>query len=117
LILVVEDIDVPFAHPLVHLIVHGLTRGALGLAEGALPSRDDDVQRPGFLVGRNSMGHQRYDGPAPIPGHGPHRYVFQIIALAESFNFDTVPDRKELAAALKDNVILSTGRLVGTYER
>ena len=117
LVLIVEDYDVPFPHPLMHLLVYSLSPTSTGLAENALPNRDNDAQKPGLLLGRNSMHHQRYDGPAPIPGHGPHHYVFQLFALAESILFDEVPNRSAFLDAIKDKKVLATGRLTGIYER
>jgi Raf kinase inhibitor-like YbhB/YbcL family protein len=117
LVLIMEDYDVPFPHPLLHLLIYSLAPSTTGLAEGTLPSRHDDAQRPGLLLGRNSMHHQRYDGPAPIPGHGPHHYVFQLFALAETTLFDEVPNRGLFLDAIKDKTVLATGRLTGTYER
>ena len=80
LVLILEDYDVPFPHPLMHLLVYSISPNTTGFAEGALPSKNDPTERPGLPLGKNSMGHQRYDGPAPIPGHGPHHYVFQLLA-------------------------------------
>jgi Raf kinase inhibitor-like YbhB/YbcL family protein len=117
LVLIIEDYDVPFPHPLLHLLVYSIDPATSGFEEGAFPNRDHDTQRPGLLLGRNSMHHQRYDGPAPIPGHGPHHYVFELFALAESILFDEVPNRNMFLDAIKDKAVLATGRLTGTYER
>lgn len=117
LILLVEDYDAPFPHPLMHLLVYSVPPTSTGFAEGCLPSKHDPTDRPGVLLGRNSMHNQRYDGPAPIPGHGPHHYVFQLLAMAESTLFDHVPDRNAFLNAIKDKTVLATGILTGTYER
>ena len=117
LVLVVEDYDVPFPHPLMHLLVYSISPSSTGFAEGALPNREDDTQKSGLLLGRNSMHHRRYDGPAPIPGHGPHHYVFELFAFAESILFDEVPNRSAFLDAIKDKTVLATGRLTGTYDR
>jgi Raf kinase inhibitor-like YbhB/YbcL family protein len=117
LILVVEDYDVPFPQPLMHLLVYAIPPTSTGFAEGMLPSKYDPTERHGFMLGRNSMHHQRYDGPAPIPGHGPHHYAFELLAMAETTLFDVVPDRDAFLNAIKDKRVLATGRLTGTYER
>jgi Raf kinase inhibitor-like YbhB/YbcL family protein len=117
LVLLVEDYDVPFPQPLMHVLVYSIPATSTGFAENALPSKDSPHDRPGILLGRNSMRHQRYDGPAPIPGHGPHHYVFELLALRESLLFDAVPDRDAFLDAIKDHTVLATGRLTGTYER
>ena len=117
LVLLVEDYDVPFPHPLLHLLVYGISPSSKGFAEGALPSTADERERAGLLLGLNSMKHQRYDGPAPIPGHGPHHYVFQMFAFAETILFDEIPDKNAFLDAIKDKTVLATGILTGTYER
>ncbi len=117
LVLLVEDYDVPFPQPLLHLLVYSIPPTSTGFAENALPSKDSPQERPGLLLGRNSMGQQRYDGPAPIPGHGPHHYVFELLALQETLLFDAVPNRDAFLDAIKDHTVLATGRLTGTYER
>lgn len=117
LILLVEDYDVPFPHPLLHLLAYAIPPSTTGFAENAFPNRENDAQKPGLLLGRNSMHHQRYDGPAPIPGHGPHHYVFELLALAETILFETVPNRDAFLNAIRDKTVLATGRLTGTYER
>jgi Raf kinase inhibitor-like YbhB/YbcL family protein len=117
LVLLVEDYDVPFPHPLMHLLVYSIPATTTGFAEGALPSKNAPEDRAGLLLGKNSMGHHRYDGPAPIPGHGPHHYVFELLALKESLLFEEIPDRNAFLDAIKDHTVLATGRLTGTYER
>jgi Raf kinase inhibitor-like YbhB/YbcL family protein len=117
LVLVMEDYDVPFPHPLMHLLIYSLPPTSTGLAESALPSKNDPAERPGLLLGKNSLHHQRYDGPAPIPGHGPHHYVFELFALSESMLFDKVPDRGLFLDTFKEHTVLATGRLIGTYDR
>ena len=117
LVLLMEDYDVPLPHPLLHLLVYSIPPTSTGFAEGALPSKNDPQARTGLLLGKNSMHHLRYDGPAPIPGHGPHHYVFELLALEYSLLFDEVPDRDAFLDAIKDHTVLATGRLTGVYER
>ena len=75
----VEDADAPTPHPLVHAIVVGLEPGDGALAEGALDSADHDGS--GLQAGRNSYLQARWLPPDPPPGHGVHRYAFQLFAL------------------------------------
>jgi Raf kinase inhibitor-like YbhB/YbcL family protein len=117
LVLLIEDIDVPFAHPLLHLLVYGIQPTTPGFAEDALPSREHQAQRPGILLGLNSKKKQLYLGPAPIEDHGPHHYVFEMLALAETLLFEAVPAREMFLDAIKDKTVLATGKLTGTYER
>lgn len=117
LVLLIEDIDVPFPHPLLHLLVYGISPSSKGLAENAQPSREHPEQRPGILLGLNSKKQQRYLGPAPIEDHGPHHYVFEMLALAETLLFEEVPDKDLFLDAIKAKTVLATGTLTGVYER
>ena len=57
---------------------------------------------------------------APPKGHGPHRYVFQLFALAEPLSIgskggvEEAQPRKVLAAA---GPVLARGRIDGVYQR
>ena len=95
-IVLVEDADSPTPHPLVHAILWDLPGSDASLPEGSL-SKD---WRP----------------PDPPPGHGPHRYVFQVFALDSVLRFESQPDRRELLDRIRGHVI-AKGLLIGVYER
>jgi Raf kinase inhibitor-like YbhB/YbcL family protein len=116
LLLVVEDTDAPGRVPFVHGVAL-LDPSLTSLAQRALnpASSPADVR-----ILRSGMG-RGYLGPAPIKGHGPHRYVFQIFALAKPVTagssgaaLDSARPRDVLAAA---GDVLARGRLDGFYER
>ena len=114
-LLLVEDADAPTPHPLVHAIVVGLEPGDGALAEGALPSADHEGN--GLHLGRNSYLQARWLAPDPPPGHGVHRYAFQLFALAAGApSFSETPGRDEVIEVLRDHAVAS-GCLIGTYER
>lgn len=110
LLLVIEDADVPLPFPLPHvaaLLDPTLTSLPTGALNGHSAARG--VQLIKVLLGTG------YDGPAPIKGHGPHRYVFQLFALA-----DPIPEsaRKSLKSTLKSPTrALARGRLDGFVQR
>ena len=114
LVLLVEDADSPTFRPLVHAIVGELPPVDGGLAEGALPANGSGEERLG--MGRNSFLHTNWLAPDPPPGHGPHRYAFQLFALDEVPQFVKTPGRSALVTALHGHVI-ARGMLVGTYGR
>jgi Raf kinase inhibitor-like YbhB/YbcL family protein len=114
LALIVEDADAPTPEPLVHAIVVDLECGDGALAEGALPS--DDHEGSGLHVGRNSYLQAAWLPPDPPPGHGVHRYAFQLFALTAGATFERTPGRDALLAAIKEHG-LASGCLIGTYER
>ena len=113
-LVVVEDADSPTPKPIIHL---------LACDE---PGRDGewaagDVKSPagegaGHAVGRNSFLREGWLPPDPPPGHGPHRYVFQVFQLKHAAGFDHAPGKKDVLKALENNVA-AKGVLVGTYER
>ena len=116
LLLVVEDPDAPTRLPFVHCVAL-LEPSVTSLAQGALDARSP---QPGVRVLRSGMG-RGYLGPAPIKGHGPHRYVFQLFALAKPVAIG--PDGAALESAKPRDVLAAAGpvtargRLDGFYER
>ena len=114
LALIVEDADAPTPHPLVHVIVVGL--GALdgSLEEGALSS--EHHQGRGLPTGRNSFLQHAWLPPDPPPGHGEHRYVFQLFALSTGPALSESCGRTEFIEAVLRRSI-AVGCLIGTYER
>lgn len=116
LVLIVEDADAPTGEPLVHAIVVGLPPEDGKLNEGALDSpghegKDEEVQE-----GRNSLFLAGWLPPDPPPGHGQHRYVFQLFALGPGEPLGRKPGRDEVLEAVQQRG-LASGLLTGTYER
>jgi Raf kinase inhibitor-like YbhB/YbcL family protein len=114
MLLIVEDADAPTPQPLVHAIVVDLAAGDGALAEGALDHRDDPAES--LHIGRNSYLQTNWLAPDPPPGHGVHRYAFQLFALEAVPAFSAAPGRDEVMEALRAHAIAS-GCLIGTYER
>jgi Raf kinase inhibitor-like YbhB/YbcL family protein len=113
-VLIVEDADAPTPQPLVHAIVVGLDGEDGSLAEGALPSGDHEGI--GLHLGRNSFLQASWLPPDPPPGHGTHRYAFQLFALEAAPSFEGSPGREALLDAIREHG-LASGCLIGTYER
>ena len=103
--LICEDPDAP-SGTFVHWVAWGLDPRAGGLGEGEAPPKQ----------GQNDFGHAGYDGPAPPPGHGPHRYFFRFYALESEPDLEPGASREDLLAAIEDGV-LATAEHMGTYER
>ena len=113
-VLIVEDADSPTPHPLVHAIVVGLAPTEGSLRQGALAA-DGDAPDDARL-GRNSYLQHAWLAPDPPPGHGRHRYAFQVFALAGDEPLPEAPGRDALMEILEAHAIAS-GLVVGTYER
>jgi Raf kinase inhibitor-like YbhB/YbcL family protein len=113
-VLLVEDADSPTPDPFVHAIVWDLPGVDASLPDGALPSSTEATSTS--ALGRNSYLSANYVPPDPPPGHGRHRYVFQVLALDAAPRFDSPPGRKALMDKIKGHVV-AKGLLIGTYER
>ncbi|MGB8407713.1 MAG: YbhB/YbcL family Raf kinase inhibitor-like protein [Mycobacterium sp.] len=107
LLLVLDDIDVPLRTPLIHSIAV-LEPDRDGLAAGAFTA--DSVR-----IVPTMLSKKGYAGPRPIPGHGPHRYRFQLLALDWPIPPD-VNSVQQLMAAASGHVV-ARGSLTGSYER
>ena len=70
---------------------------------------------PGLRTVRTRLSKDGYSGPRPIPGHGPHRYRFHVLALDRPVPSDVATVKALLAAA--SGHVLARGTLTGTYER
>ena len=113
-VLIVEDADSPTPHPLVHAIAVGLSPQDGSLRQGAL-ANDEDAPDEARL-GRNSYLRHDWLPPDPPPGHGRHRYAFQVFALGGDGPLPEAPGRDALMEVLEARAIAS-GLVVGTYER
>lgn len=115
-VLLVEDADIPLPKPLTHLIVHGIPPDKTVFGEGEIPFRQHGAAPGGWMCGRNALARPGWSAPTPPPGHGPHRYAFQVFALNARPRFAYPPGRRMLLRTIRPHLI-GQGRLIGTYER
>ena len=110
LLLIIEDVDVPFARPLIHTIalIEPGESDSGELAEGAMTPGNLAVHYvPAF---RGWLGYQ---GPRPFPGHGVHHYGFHLYALDIELDAHAFADLDALLPHVAGHVLVS-GVLVGT---
>lgn len=105
LVLVVEDWDAPSRRPFVHLALAGIHPKSRGVKAGELNE-----------LGVGTLGRHGWSGPRPIPGHGPHHYVFQLFALDAELGLPADASPGAIADAMAGHVV-ARGRLDGTFER
>ena len=110
IVLALEDPDAPLPSPFVHLLVFGLPAACTSLSEGALSSLS-----PPARLGINSFGRSEYAGPRALPGHGAHRYAFEMFALSRPLS-NEVRKRSDFLRHAAGSVI-ARGRLDGFFER
>ncbi len=111
LALIVEDADSPTLNPLVHAIVFDMPPVLDELVEGEIGPHGEDS-----VLGVNSYFQTRWLPPDPPPGHGPHRFAFQLFALDDEPELAGHPGRTALINAMRGHVI-GRGVLIGTYQR
>ena len=112
--LIVEDPDAPTEAPVVHWMIWDIPGVCHTLPPG-LPTRPRLDHPLGAVQGRNVKGGFGYYGPRPPPGHGLHRYHFQLFALDKPLHFEPDTPLEELLNALKRETI-AAAELVATYE-
>jgi Raf kinase inhibitor-like YbhB/YbcL family protein len=112
IVVIMEDPDAPLPRPVVHMIALGIASARTSFSEGALSQgANGDVR---FGIG--SFNRRGYHGPRPVPGHGPHRYLLQMLALRKPLSFREPPKLDAVLAAADGNV-LAWGQIVGLFER
>jgi Raf kinase inhibitor-like YbhB/YbcL family protein len=110
-LLVIQDPDAPLPRPFVHLIALGIPAERRAVEPGELAAGGS-----GAPYGRNTFGPGGYRGPRAVPGHGPHRYVFHLMALSEPPLRGASEKLEDILAANAAN-ITAHGVLVGTFEQ
>ncbi|MGW4767247.1 YbhB/YbcL family Raf kinase inhibitor-like protein [Nocardia sp. NPDC004278] len=120
LVLIIEDPDVPLPRPIVHGLVTGVDPHTAGIPEGGLEidsaAATSTVGDPMMRIGFGAFKRRGYAGPRPIPGHGPHRYIFQMFALDQPSGLGVDATRSSTLSAI-DGHVIARGKLTGTYER
>jgi phosphatidylethanolamine-binding protein (PEBP) family uncharacterized protein len=95
LVCIIEDADSPTREPIIHALIWDLDGNDQHIPEGGLA---------GYLP------------PDPPPGHGSHRYAFQLFALSQRLEFVVTPSKGMVKDAMQGHV-LAKGCLIGRYER
>lgn len=118
-VVICQDVDVPLWFPVTHLLAHAVSAQIRTFEKGFFTGENEEKML--FKFGYAAFKLARYVGCGPIPGHGPHKYVFQVIgidgeATAGLADLTERPDLNTATEIIKDHVIAS-GKITGTYER
>lgn len=105
LALIVDDPDAP-SGDWVHWLVWNINPQTARLEEDSIPA--------GAVVGLNSYGSNRYEGPCPPSG--PHHYQFKVYALDSLLDLSPAAGKPDLLAAMTGH-ILGQAILTGAYQR
>jgi phosphatidylethanolamine-binding protein (PEBP) family uncharacterized protein len=100
---------------LVHAVAHGIDPAAGTLPAGAVARPGHPEEWDASIQPGRGVGGAAYLAPTPIPGHGAHRYLFELFALRERLAFDRPPDKTQLLRALR-RVAIGRAVLTGTHE-
>jgi len=105
-----HDPDAPLVKPgaygFTHWLIYNLPAGISGLDEG---TTEGDV-------GVNDAGNSGYNGPAPPPGHGLHRYFFWVLALDQELNLQAGLTLEQFLEKVEPH-LLGMNRMMGSYRR
>ncbi|KAK6455342.1 phosphatidylethanolamine-binding protein [Scheffersomyces xylosifermentans] len=120
LVLILQDIDAPVPFAITHMLVYDIAPAPeITFELGELAVTEDHPDK--FKLGFDTFKYVGYMGPRPVPGHGDHRYVFQVFGINETAttalrNFEGRPNTANVIAAIKGNV-KAHGVLTGLYKR
>ncbi len=112
-LVVVEDLDSPTLSPLLHLVAYGIPATKSFITHFDIIAAHKTRE---FQLGRNSMMKKGWMPPDPPPGHGAHRYLFEVFGVDAIPNKNFKPKKHEIKEFLKNHG-LSKGMITGLYER
>jgi phosphatidylethanolamine-binding protein (PEBP) family uncharacterized protein len=120
-LLIVEDVDAPVPFPACHGLFYRIAASFKELKAEDFHMVEGEVKGKlsgGFYYGANA-GWNHYAGPRGLLGHGPHRYVYQLVALNEKLNVSKL--RGKVTKSAVEKAIVGTvggyGVWVGTWEK
>lgn len=103
--LIVDDPDAPMG-TWDHWVLFNIPADVLEIKSNQPPN--------GAVVGKNSWGNNKYEGPCPPSG--THRYYFSLYALDSKLDLSSSATKKEVLEALKAH-LLEKAELMGTYQK
>ena len=105
LAIILDDPDAP-AGVWTHVILANIDPTTNEIPENSAPQ--------GTVIGKNSSGETKYDGPCPPSG--THRYYFKVFALESMLDLQNGFSRSELEEAMEGH-ILAQGQMMGKFSK
>jgi phosphatidylethanolamine-binding protein (PEBP) family uncharacterized protein len=120
-VLIVEDVDGPVPFPACHGLFYGIPADRKELEADDFQVGNGEEKGKlsgGFYYGANA-GFSHYAGPRGLLGHGPHRYVYQLVALKEKVDVSGMGGKVTKSKVEKEitGKVVGFGIWVGTWER
>ncbi|NHJ05768.1 MAG: YbhB/YbcL family Raf kinase inhibitor-like protein [Candidatus Heimdallarchaeota archaeon] len=106
LVLLMEDPDTPIKVTFTHWVICHLEPNVKKIKE------NDSLENA--IVGRNSLGQNKYLGPCPP--WGKHRYIFKLFAVDEKLPLTAKSKKRNVLKSMKGHII-EQAELIGLYER
>lgn len=126
-VLMVEDADAPLPSPVVHGWYYGIPSDKTNVSACDLEldplslrtsgGRDSYKLKGGFLYGAN-IRKTIYGPPRGFKNHGPHRYFYTVLGLAEPLDHNQLSDgatKSELVSQLEGKLVI-WGEWIGIWE-
>ena len=105
---VMADESVGDGTPFIHWVMAGINPNEISLIEGDMPA--------GSILGVNSFGNLRYDGPCPPSGDAAHVYRITVYALSQQVELADGSPAEDLIGFIQ-NVALASADATGTFAR
>lgn len=114
----VQDADVPIPYAVCHGIYYNIPPTLEAVESEFFTNRNPTAAEHGIHVGSNIYGNT-YVPVHPLMNHGPHRYFYQVIALAKPLEGLKPKGAKydQVLAKIQKEDIVGWGEWVGTAER
>ncbi|KAH8549308.1 phosphatidylethanolamine-binding protein [Umbelopsis sp. PMI_123] len=119
-IVMIEDPDAPLPVPIVHGLLYGISPDITSISHADLkdPNVNNHTIKNGSIKYGKTLRRTVYEGPRPVLNHGPHRYMFTVVALKQSLeSLPPYATKADFLKILKQDDVLAWGEWIGVYER
>lgn len=113
---ITHDPDAPTHGGFYHWVAFNIPASTTELKTNA-GQPDADYMPAGSVMSNNSFGIKGYSGPCPPPGHGPHLYLYTVVALdTDKLDLDKNAQPATVEFTMWPHIIAKAS-IVNYYER